>query len=103
MEHKPLFGDLIAAHDGLAEELKSALTAEVMNDRVMLQAAFIDDRVMLQRSQTLVIALVGKDRARMWWSTQNRAFEFKTPEEVVATDPVRVYNYLMTMSGADGA
>lgn len=23
MEHKPLFGDLIAAHDGLAEELKS--------------------------------------------------------------------------------
>ena len=23
MEHKPLFGDLIAAHDGLAEELKA--------------------------------------------------------------------------------
>ena len=23
MEHKPLFGDLIAAHEGLAEELKA--------------------------------------------------------------------------------
>lgn len=27
MEHKPLFGDLIAAHDGLAEELKSVVVA----------------------------------------------------------------------------
>lgn len=33
MEHKPLFGDLIAAHDGLAEELKSV---DVAADLVLL-------------------------------------------------------------------
>lgn len=33
MEHKPLFGDLIAAHDGLAEELKSV---DVAVDLVLL-------------------------------------------------------------------
>lgn len=33
MEHKPLFGDLIAAHDGLAEELKSV---EVAADLALL-------------------------------------------------------------------
>lgn len=33
MEHKPLFGDLIAAHDGLAQELKSV---DVAADLVLL-------------------------------------------------------------------
>lgn len=33
MEHKPLFGDLIATHDGLAEELKSV---DVAADLVLL-------------------------------------------------------------------
>lgn len=59
----------------------------------------INNEVTLQRCKTLVIAMVGKDLAPLWWSTQNRAFGFKTPEEVVAADSVQVYNYLMSMSG----
>lgn len=63
----------------------------------------MNDEIMRGRCATLVIALVGKDLAPLWWSGQNRAFGFKTPEEVAVTDLARVYSYLMSMSGVEGA
>jgi len=50
--------------------------------------------VMRQRSEALVIALVGKDAAEKWWNSHNKAFD-KTPHEQWFDDPHQVYEYLM--------
>jgi hypothetical protein len=48
-----------------------------------------------QRSEALVIALVGKEMAPKWWQSENKAFDGKTAEVMFQQDPELVYNYLM--------
>ena len=43
----------------------------------------------------LVEALVGEDLAPMWWKSQNRAFEYRTPLEMLDIDSERVKEYLL--------
>lgn len=52
-------------------------------------------RSIRQRSEALVIALVGKQAADKWWISPNKAFDGKTPEKYWLIDPRCVYNYLM--------
>ena len=48
-----------------------------------------------QRSNALVIALVGKAASDFWWNSPNRAFDMRTPIDMWDEDYKRVYNYLM--------
>lgn len=48
-----------------------------------------------QRSEILVVALVGRDYSDRWWNSANRSFSGKTPTEQWAADYLQVYNYLM--------
>jgi hypothetical protein len=52
----------------------------------------------------LLIALLGKSElCEMWWKTQNRAFDHKTPQELWdANGASDVYNYLMHHAFAGG-
>lgn len=50
---------------------------------------------MRKRSEALVLALIGKNQAPNWWSSANKAFDGKTPEEHWKVNPEDVYNYLM--------
>lgn len=61
----------------------------------------IDEKVMKQRSVALVIAMVGKEAASLWWSSKNKAFDMKTPTEVWLEEPERVYLYLMGHASGD--
>jgi hypothetical protein len=47
-----------------------------------------------QRSEALVIALVGKELATKWWTSYNKAFKH-TPEAQWELDYRVVYDYLM--------
>ena len=53
------------------------------------------NRLLRLRSQALVIALVGKVHAELWWTSANRAFEGQTPLEQFDRNAERVYGYLM--------
>lgn len=57
--------------------------------------SFSKNDMMWQRSNVLVVALVGKDLAEQWWNSPNQAFEGLTPCEMWVRDFERVYNYLM--------
>lgn len=48
-----------------------------------------------QRSDALVVALVGRDSSDWWWNSANREFSGKTPLEQWQIDYTTVYNYLM--------
>lgn len=50
---------------------------------------------MRRRSESIVLALVGRDATQQWWSSRNKAFEMKTPEEMFEKNPEVVYNYLV--------
>jgi hypothetical protein len=51
-------------------------------------------RMVRQRSEALVIALVGKELATKWWTSYNKAFKH-TPEAQWELDYRVVYDYLM--------
>jgi hypothetical protein len=53
------------------------------------------NRLLRLRSQALVVALVGKAHAELWWASPNRAFEMQTPLEQFDRNAERVYGYLM--------
>jgi hypothetical protein len=55
----------------------------------------ITEHVAKQRSVALVIAMVGKDHADLWWGTPNKAFDGRTPAGVWIEDYQKVYMYLM--------
>lgn len=55
----------------------------------------INKQNMRSRSEALIISLVGKDLAKEWWDTKNKAFGGITPEEQWLIEPEKVYNYLM--------
>lgn len=44
--------------------------------------------------EQLVKTLVGEALADNWWSTPNRAFDYKTPFVAFEQDPDTVYDYL---------
>ena len=48
-----------------------------------------------QRSEALIIAMVGKDNSDLWWNSPNKEFGLITPNEMWAEDYQLVYNYLM--------
>jgi len=50
---------------------------------------------MRERSEALVIALVGKEMAPKWWDSKNKAFDLETPKVRFESNPEQVYNYLM--------
>lgn len=55
----------------------------------------LSEKVMRNRSEALLIALLGKNMAPKWWFSPNKAFEDKTPEEHWKENPEDVYDYLM--------
>lgn len=49
-----------------------------------------------ERLDRLLLALVGREElVDMWWTNQNRAFDFKTPNEVYLESPDKVINYIL--------
>ena len=55
----------------------------------------MNEKIMRERSEALVIALVGKEAAPTWWNSKNKAFDMQTPSVTFEQDPKKVYNYLM--------
>lgn len=55
----------------------------------------ISEHIAKQRSNALVITLVGGNLVDKWWSSPNKAFDMKTPEVMWIEDYTKVYNYLM--------
>ena len=55
----------------------------------------VDESQAKQRSDALVVALVGRDLSEQWWNSDNRAFDGRTPTEQWQIDYTTVYNYLM--------
>ena len=53
------------------------------------------EHICKQRSDSLVIALVGENSADAWWNSANKAFDGKTPADMWLTDFRQVHNYLM--------
>lgn len=53
------------------------------------------NKVLRARSEALVIAMVGKTNAQLWWTSANLAFEGQTPSEQFDRNAERVYSYLM--------
>ena len=54
-----------------------------------------------QRSNALLIALVGENLVDAWWNSKNKAFDNRTPAGQWIEDPESVYDYLMNHSGGD--
>lgn len=52
----------------------------------------MNEDIMLARCKVLVIALVGKETAPLWWKSPNKAFNMLSPTDVSIDE---VYNYLM--------
>ena len=55
----------------------------------------INEHIAKQRSNVLVIALVGGELADKWWSSPNAAFDMQTPAAAWLQDYTKVYTYLM--------
>ena len=55
----------------------------------------INEHIAKQRSNVLVIALVGGELADKWWSSPNKAFDMQTPATAWLQDYYKVYAYLM--------
>jgi len=58
---------------------------------------------MLEEKCNIILeALLGNNELiSIWWSTQNRAFEFQTPRDVFQTDPDKVVKYLYRMINSE--
>ena len=93
----------------IVDECINLIDREVVSDNsedlmVMIEhhfgISYKDERysyvgMLRQRSEALVIALVGKEMAPKWWQSENKAFGDKTAEVMFQEDPEAVYNYLM--------
>lgn len=60
----------------------------------------ISEYVAKQRTQVLLIALLGPKLVDTWWSSPNKAFDMRTPAGMWVEDYTKVYNYVM--HNADG-
>ena len=93
----------------IVDECINLIDREVVSDNsedlmVMIEhhfgISYKDERysyvsMLRQRSEALVIALVGKEMAVNWWNSSNKGFGGKTAEVMFLEDPETVYNYLM--------
>ena len=48
--------------------------------------------------ELLAIALLGKNTAKKWWESPNKAFDLNTPNQQWEIDPQSVYQYLLDAS-----
>ena len=55
----------------------------------------MNEHIAKQRSNALVIAMVGEELSDKWWSSPNKAFDMRTPAGMWIKDYERVYEYLM--------
>lgn len=53
------------------------------------------EKLFRETCNQLVQALVGPDMTASWWSSPNKAFDMRTPEEQWALGSDSVVNYLM--------
>jgi hypothetical protein len=60
----------------------------------------ISEYVAKQRTQVLLIAMLGSKLVDTWWSSPNKAFDGETPHNIWIKDYAKVYNYVMR--NADG-
>jgi hypothetical protein len=51
------------------------------------------------RCDALLLGMLGKDAARTWWDSRNKAFDMLTAREQWGKDPIVVYKYLMGHAG----
>lgn len=51
--------------------------------------------VMRRRCETLLLSLLGPEFKQTWWNSPNYEFNGRTPEEIWAIDPVKVYQYVV--------
>lgn len=58
----------------------------------------ISEHIARQRSDALVISLVGREFADKWWQSPNKAFDLRTPEYMWTVDYIKVYEYLLRHS-----
>jgi hypothetical protein len=54
-----------------------------------------DPARMRKRCESLVIAMVGENLSKQWWTGSNKAFGGDTPEQMYSVAPSAVYAYLM--------
>jgi hypothetical protein len=60
-------------------------------------------REQLRRTCSVIIeALVGEEFSERWWSSPNRAFDNRTPNEQWALAPEVVFDYLTTHAFGGG-
>lgn len=52
-------------------------------------------QLMRQRCETMILSMLGAEVAPKWWKSPNKAFDGKTPDEMFANDPERVYSYVI--------
>jgi hypothetical protein len=48
-----------------------------------------------EKCDMILEAVVGINAMDIWWSSPNRAFDMKPPEEMFLEEPKRVYRYLL--------
>lgn len=54
------------------------------------------------RLNRLLLALLGKeDLVDLWWESPNKAFDLKTPKEMLAIHPERVIQYIVGQFNGD--
>lgn len=53
-----------------------------------------------ERCDAMLTALLGP-AASKWWTSPNRAFDFKTPDEVFEMKPTTVFHYLVCQCAGD--
>lgn len=61
----------------------------------------MNKRILRQRSEALLIAMVGSNLAVKWWNTPNKAFDLKTPEYIWGDQHEKVYSYLIRCAEGD--
>jgi hypothetical protein len=60
-------------------------------------------REQLRRTCSVIVeALVGVEFSEQWWSSPNRAFDNRTPDEQWALAPEVVFDYLTTHAFGEG-
>lgn len=62
------------------------------------------DKIQLMRQwcEISIVTMLGKDTAPKWWSSKNKAFGMKTPNEMFDENPEVVYNYLVGQTDGYG-
>jgi hypothetical protein len=60
----------------------------------------LNDR-MREHANQLLIGLIGRDNLNAWWKGANKAFDYKSPEEVWKTEPEKIIRLLRLQYNGD--